>query len=145
MTIGIEDLPKFITGLIVREHETILCDKCNGIGTYTTEEMVDYHKREYETIRHSCSKCKGDGRLIVTKEYLKIDRWPDKTQVMPYVDFHDIVEPHKRESRWFKTRLDLTDHRLESKYPELAAVSYDKYDELVKKCELMEMLKKESA
>ena len=141
MTIGIDDLPKIITGNIVRTHETILCDKCNGIGTYTKEEMVDYHKREYETVRHSCNKCKGDGRLIVTKEELRIDRWPDKTQVMPYAEFHEFVEPHKHESRWFRMRLDLQDREMERKYPELAAVSYDKYDDLVEKCSLMEMLK----
>lgn len=142
MTIEISDLPKKITGHLIREHETILCGKCNGIGTYTTEEMTDYHKREYETVRHTCSKCKGDGRMIVTREYVKFDRWPESVHEMPYSEFHEFVEPHKYESRWFRTRLDLQDHNLERKYPELEAISYDKYDDLLSKCELMEALKK---
>lgn len=43
--------------------EIVICPSCNGRGYKTYEECVDYHKREYETIKTVCDICDGSGRL----------------------------------------------------------------------------------
>ena len=145
MTIEIEDLPSYISGSMSRSNRVILCDRCNGFGFIETEELADYHKREYTTSRSECKRCEGDGRLIETVEHMSFNLGGDKVNRNPYITAKEYADPHGYEDRWFRYRLDFTDKELERKYPELAAISYDKYDELVKKCRLMEMLKKESA
>lgn len=145
MTIELEDLPKTITGSMSRSNRVVLCDRCNGFGFVETEELTDYHKREYSTSRSKCSRCEGDGRLIESVEHMSFNLGGDKKNRMPYISFKEFVDPHGYEDRWFRYRLDLTDRQLEAKYPELAAVSYDKYDDLIEKCRLMELLKKETA
>lgn len=144
MTIGIEDLPVYITGSMSRSNKVILCDRCQGFGFIESEEMTDYHKREYTTSRSMCKRCEGDGRLIESVEHMSINLGGDKVNRNPYITAKEYTDPHSYENRWFRYRLDLTDRRLEEKYPELAAISYDKYDELVEKCRLMELLKKDT-
>lgn len=145
MTIELEDLPKTITGSMSRNNRVELCERCKGYGFFEKEELTDYHKREYSTYRTPCSNCEGDGRMIVSTEHMSFNLGNDKVQRMPYISFKEFVDPHGYEDRWFRYRLDLTDRDLERKYPELAAISYDKYDELAEKCRLIELLKKESS
>lgn len=145
MTIEIKDLPNTITGSMSRSNRVELCESCKGYGFFEKEELTDYHKREYSTYRTPCKKCEGDGRMIVSTEHISFNLGNDKVHRMPYISFKEFVDPHGYEDRWFRYRLDLTDRDLERKYPELAAISYDKYDELVEKCRLIELLKKETA
>lgn len=141
--IEIEDLPKSITGTLIKQNKVILCDYCNGFGFKEKEELSDYHKREYTTYRSKCLKCEGDGRLIESTERLSLSVDKDRVNVMPYLSFSEFVDPHFHDTRWGRWRLDMTDRELERKYPELAAMSYDKYDEMVEKYRLIEILKKE--
>lgn len=144
MTIEIKDLPQYITGSLSRSNTVVLCERCKGFGFILDEELTDYHKREYTTTRNICSKCEGDGRMIKSTEHLSLNLGNDKVYLMPYASFKEFVDPHGYEDRWLRMRLDMTDRELERKYPELAAIAYDKYDELVEKCRLMELLKKEA-
>jgi hypothetical protein len=141
--VKIEDLPKTITGSLCRQNRVILCDRCNGFGFRETEELTDYHKREYTTSRNKCSRCEGDGRLIESVEHLSLNLGNDRINRMPYASFHDIVDPHGYSDKWGRWRLDFTDLRLEDKYPELKAVNYDNYDRLVEYYRTVELLKKE--
>lgn len=141
--IKLEDLPKTITGSMSRSNRVELCERCKGYGFFEKEELTDYHKREYSTYRTPCSKCEGDGRMIVSTEHMSFNLGNDKVQRMPYISFKEFVDPHGYEDRWFRYRLDMTDWELEKKYPELAAMSYDKYDEMVEKYRTLEMLKKD--
>ena len=125
MAIPLEDLPNHITGSFSRSNTVVLCDRCKGYGFTLDEELSDYHKREYTTTRNKCMKCEGDGRMIKSTEHLSLNLGNDKVQLMPYVSFKDIVDPHGYENRWLRMRLDHTDKQLEAKYPELAAVNYD--------------------
>lgn len=145
MTIEISDLPQYISGSLSRSNTVVLCERCKGFGFTLDEELSDYHKREYTTTRNVCSRCEGDGRMIKSTEHISLNLGQDTVQLMPYASFKDIVDPHGYENRWLRLRLDLTDRALERKYPELEAISYDKYDALVEKCRLMELLKKEPA
>lgn len=141
--IKLEDLPKTITGSMSRANSVELCERCKGYGFFEREELTDYHKREYSTYRTPCSNCEGDGRMIVSTEHMSFNLGNDKVQRMPYISFKEFVDPHGYEDRWFRYRLDMTDWELEKKYPELAAMSYDKYDEMVEKYRTLEMLKKD--
>lgn len=38
-----------------------VCKSCNGSGIHKKEELVDYHKSEYETWNELCSMCGGEG------------------------------------------------------------------------------------
>lgn len=144
MTIEIKDLPQIVTGSLSRSNTVVLCERCKGFGFKLDEELTDYHKREYTTTRNICSTCEGDGRMIKSTEHISLNLGNDKVHLMPYASFKEFVDPHGYEDRWLRLRLDLTDRELERKYPELAAISYDKYDDLVEKCRLMELLKKET-
>lgn len=141
MTIDTSDLPETITGHLVRENEVVVCDRCKGLGTYTTEELGDYHKREYYTQRHTCKQCKGDGRVVIQKEYLRFDS-REKVKTIPYTEFEG--DPHLHESQWFRHKLDRRDHNLERQFPELAAITYVEYDKLAEKCRTLAALKKEA-
>lgn len=143
MNIEIKDLPKHITGTFYRDNNVVLCRRCKGFGYIIGEELSDYHKREYVTTRKTCNTCEGDGRMIETVEKLSFNSIQDKISQIPYISSKDSVDPHGHALRLLKLRLDMTDTNLERKYPELAAISYDKYDQLVEKCRLMELLKKE--
>jgi hypothetical protein len=138
-----DDIPAHIIGDIHRSHTVVLCDKCNGYGFKEKEELTDYHKREYTTYRSSCNKCEGDGRMIETKISYTVKLPQEKIQTMPYATFKDIVEPHLYESKWFRMRPDFRNYELEQLYPELAELSYDKYDQLEKVCQAMHDISKE--
>ena len=136
--------PEVITGDTVIEHSVELCDRCKGLGFIEREELVDYHKREYATLHEKCKTCEGDGRVIFIQEYLTFNHDAKHyDRKVPYSYWKDHIDPHLHASRWFRMRPDSRDVRLEAKYPELAAMSYDKYDDLVEKYRLIEILKKE--
>lgn len=42
----------------------ICCSVCEGSGTRDCQELVDYHKNEYEYWREYCSFCGGEGRVL---------------------------------------------------------------------------------
>lgn len=44
--------------------EIVLCPECKGHGERTWDELVNYHKREYDTHSAPCSNCDGKGRLL---------------------------------------------------------------------------------
>lgn len=44
--------------------EIRICEKCKGTGFITCDELVNYHKRDYETWLETCKACNGHGRLI---------------------------------------------------------------------------------
>jgi DnaJ-class molecular chaperone len=41
----------------------IICGTCDGRGFTERDELVDYHRREYDTIRTKCRNCGGSGRM----------------------------------------------------------------------------------
>lgn len=43
--------------------KVILCMHCEGKGYKIYEELVNYHKGEYETSKYDCTICEGSGRL----------------------------------------------------------------------------------
>jgi len=136
--------PEVITGNTVIKHTVELCDRCKGFGFIEREELVDYHKRDYATFREKCKTCEGDGKMIFIQEYLTFNHSEKKyDRRIPYISGKNDIDPHLHESRWFRLRPDRRDTQLEAKYPELAAMSYDKYDDLVEKYRLLEILKKE--
>lgn len=45
-----------------KEVTLLLCDKCQGKGYRFWDELVNYHKSEYETHSEICPFCKGSGR-----------------------------------------------------------------------------------
>lgn len=139
-----DNIPEYIVGDIIRQHKVVLCEKCNGYGFIESEELTDYHKREYTTTRNQCSKCEGDGRLIRTELSYTVNLPQPQVNYMPYISFKDFVEPHLYESQWFRMRPDFRNYKLERLYPELEELSYDKYDELAKVCESMYNLAKET-
>lgn len=141
--LSIKDLPRYFTGSMVRSNRVVLCDRCHGFGFNESEDLVDYHKREYTTSRSVCKRCEGDGRLIETIERVSINHGGDKVNKNPYITAKEYTDPHGYEDQWFRYRLDMTDRELERKYPELAAISYDKYDEMVEKYRTLEALKKD--
>lgn len=51
---------------LIQEKKIKSCERCEGTGRTSREELVDYHKRDYETIREDCNACFGEGRLVVT-------------------------------------------------------------------------------
>jgi hypothetical protein len=136
--------PEVITGDTIIRHSVELCDKCKGLGFIEREELVDYHKRDYAIFREECETCEGDGRIILIREYLTFNHNPNRhDRKVPYSYWKDYIDPHLEASRWFRMRLDRRDIQLEAKYPDLAAMSYDKYDDLAEKYRLIEVLKKE--
>jgi len=52
-------------------------------------------------------------------------------------------DPYKSESKIYGIKVDRRNRSLESKHPELAAISYDKYDELASQLYTLEVLKKD--
>lgn len=142
LKVELEDVDPYITGSLSRSNRVILCDWCHGFGFKESEELVDYHKREYTTSRTKCDRCEGDGRLVETVEHRSFNLGGDKIKRSPYITYIETDDPHGYDSQWFRYRLDKTDKELEAKYPELAAISYDKYDEMVEKYRVIEALKK---
>ena len=63
--------------------EVVICDKCFGFGKIDKDELINYHKGEYDSWEVDCDKCGGTGRLIketkisyrkLTKKELKLKK-----------------------------------------------------------------------
>jgi len=122
------------------QNEIVICRHCSGIGSYTTEELVDYHRNDYETVRHHCKFCKGDGRLVkITTS--KRSRDDVNSKEIPLLDFEQ--DPFDSKYVNVRYRVDRRDLALERKYPELAKFTYDEYDKLAEKYRILDALSKE--
>lgn len=135
-----EQLLKDSRFTFVEKNNVIICNKCCGTGSYTTEECVDYHKDEYETTRHKCNMCKGDGRMVELTRTINVQMDRDSERVS-YVDF--TQDPYYYSSTHMRLRVDYSSAYMEKKYPKLKELSYDSYDKLMHDYLLVEQLKKE--
>ena len=50
------------------KREIIICPKCEGTGEIRWDELVNYHKNDYETHYATCKACAGTGRVVKTTE-----------------------------------------------------------------------------
>ena len=125
----------------VEKNKVIICIKCHGTGSYTTEECVDYHKNDYETIRHTCKRCKGDGRMVELTRTIDA-RMSNDAETVSYVDFAE--DPYYYDSIQQRLRVDHSNLYMEKRYPKLKELSYDKYDKLLEECLLLEQIKKDN-
>lgn len=57
------------------------CDRCQGTGRTSREELTDYHKREYDTFHEDCKNCNGQGRVIVTEIFVSFGDIPYSPKV----------------------------------------------------------------
>lgn len=77
--------------------EIVLCYKCRGSGRIEHEELVCYHKRDYDYWHTTCKDCEGHGRIKETIETI-VTREPYAT---PPITEKDIErENSKRKSGW---------------------------------------------
>lgn len=128
------------TNLICEEKsEVILCPSCNGIGSYTKETLVDYHRNDYDITRHNCSTCKGDGRIVQTSRTVSLRPETSKLST-PYNEF--IGDKFSHTSVPHKVKIDNRDRYMEQKYPDLEALSYEKYDKMLTEIKITEALTK---
>jgi hypothetical protein len=132
-----EELLKYTSLTFEEKAEVIICNKCNGIGTYITEELVDYHKGDYETTRHICDKCKGDGRIVEHTRTIFIR--PEKTvEHVPYNEYTDNKFLYNSINH--KIKIDNRDNRRENLYPDLKQLSYENYDKMLTEIKITETL-----
>lgn len=115
----------------------VLCQKCKGTGFYTTSELVDYHRGDYETNEHQCNSCVGDGRMIRITTTLDF-RKHEEIKLFPYVGNENKAK-HK-EYHNFSIKIDNRMRGYESKYPELEALTYDNYDAMLRQILIEEAL-----
>ncbi len=123
----------------IETNEIQLCPHCNGIGIITREELTDYHRNDYTTVRTSCKFCLGDGRVVVITEKVVYDGPSDDRKVVPYVGFEGDGFSHK--STTYALKIDMRNRRLEEKYPELKKLSYEHYDNTVTDYVALDLLK----
>lgn len=139
MSLEDKDFGKIISGNSRTTHTVVRCGDCVGIGFRDTKEYID--GRCVELTNAKCKRCNGDGRLIQVDKDITIFLTKFNKSV-PYVDYAEELEPFLNETKTVYYRFSLYDKNLESKYPELAALS-EKYNDLAEKCQLIELLKKE--
>ena len=120
------------------ERNIILCHRCSGTGFYTTERCVDYHRTDYETERHSCEICRGDGRLVFIKRYIDA-RLQEDSNTIPFIEFKD--DPHESYYENIRLRINKNSPGMNKKYPDLEKLSYNNYDSLLEKYMLLEAMK----
>jgi len=124
---------------LVETNEVQLCPQCNGIGIVTREELTDYHRNDYTTTRNPCKFCLGDGRVVVITTKIVYDGPSDNRKVVPYVGFEGDAFSSKSTS--YGLKIDMRDRKLEEKYPELKALSYEHYDNIVTDYLALDLLK----
>lgn len=117
----------------IQEHTITLCQKCSGTGFYEYEEMVDYHKREYETHTLKCNNCNGDGRMISISEKIEV-RGSEQNKIVPYLGNEKLSGKNIREN--IRVKIDKRNSYLEREYPELKALTYSNYDDMLRIIEI---------
>lgn len=50
----------------------VVCTACNSSGIIEREELVDYHKRDYDYWKELCATCGGEGRLVQNTHSFRI-------------------------------------------------------------------------
>lgn len=125
-------VPTIISGNMIRTHTVVLCDRCNGLGYVEKRQLINQRTRDYEISHDPCDQCGGDGRMIEIKTDCVMNLPSKQVVSVPYVSNHQHIDPHYEESVWFRMRIDNRNITLENKYPDLAELAYDRYDELAK-------------
>ena len=132
-----EELLKYTSLTFEEKAEVIICARCNGIGTYTTEELVDYHKGDYETTRHTCIKCKGDGRIVEHTRTIFVR--PEKdVEYIPYTEYQENKFLYNSINH--KIKIDNRDTYRENLYSELKEISYENYVKMLTQIKITETL-----
>lgn len=134
-----EELLKYSFLTFEEKSQVIVCISCNGIGSYTKEELVDYHKGDYETTRHTCKNCNGDGRMVEHTRTIFVR--PEKAvEHIPYNEYTD--DKFLYNSINHKIKIDNRDSRRENIHPDLKQLSYDNYDKMLTEIKITETLTK---
>lgn len=130
--ISVNDLREVIYGDLIVTYEIEKCSICNGLGYRFVEEG--------KAPTRQCSNCDGDGRILKKRSKLVIEFAEDEDS-MPLTLSGDYENMKYYQRQHFRYKLDRRDPSLEMKYPELKELSYDRYDEVLKKYQVIEELK----
>ena len=126
-------------------YEVAVCKTCEGLGYTFREELVDYHKRDYATFRDKCSRCLGDGRVVIHKLSVEVTQ-REEVEYIPFTEAEKSGDPFEMyrngSHKNYRIKIDKRNKWREQNYPELAEISYEKYDELLEKIEMIEKLKR---
>lgn len=126
-------------------YEVEVCDLCEGLGYTFREELTDYHKRDYSTFRDLCKRCEGDGRVVVHTISVEV-RKIEEREYIPFKEAEkqgDPFEMYKKGSHQRpKIKIDRRCKWRERDHPELAALTYEKYDKLLDEIEMIAKLKR---
>lgn len=112
-----------------QHNEIVICNSCSGTGFSTREELVDYHKGDYESFTEKCERCAGDGRMIKSKEKLSYREY-ERNNEIPYIGNENLPNFYKDE--YIKLKIDNRNYRMEQDNPELEALTYEKYDAMLR-------------
>lgn len=52
---------------VVHTRVVEVCFSCGGLGFMSSDECVDYHRRDYLTVYRECARCNGTGLLLIEK------------------------------------------------------------------------------
>jgi len=130
-----------LQGNFTKQTSIVLCTRCNGTGYEKKVSSYNYRDDD-ETVEFvHCITCDGDGRMVHIKSETKIYHPNPTEEKVKFVDFNR-KDLHQHTHNTVNYRQDKRDYVLEKKYPELAALAYDKYDELLEKLKVIETLKK---
>jgi RecJ-like exonuclease len=114
-----------------------LCAKCDGLGFYTTETLVDYHRNDYEYNTHNCNVCNGDGRIIVIEKSVVLNTSQEK-EIVPYIGNENLLKQNKNTNIHLK--VDNRNPFLENRHPELKELTYTNYDDMLRNILIEEAL-----
>lgn len=112
-----------------RYNEIVICNSCSGTGFCTREELVNYHRNDYEYFTDKCERCKGDGRMIKSKEKLSYREY-ERNNEIPYIGNENLTNINEYE--YVKLKIDNRNYRMEQDNPELEALAYEKYDAMLR-------------
>lgn len=116
------------------------CTRCHGTGWYEDDK-----DRYGDSGFSKCKHCQGKGRYIKETQSIDMDHTlkTDTVATIPILTEDD--ERHRSYYASLDIRImeDRRNSALEAKYPELAALTYDRYHEMLEKCMVIEALKKE--
>ncbi len=130
--ISVDDLREVLHGELVVTYVIETCNMCKGLGYGYVEEGKSPSRR--------CVRCDGDGRVLKKRSKLELEYAEDESQV-PLTLAGDYQTFRYAQTQTLRYKLDRRDYNLEMKYPELKALSYDRYDEVLKKYQVIEELK----